>query len=315
MRTRRAKPASRVAGAAFAAGVALSVLLAGGARASKVYRWTDAAGQVQYGDRVDPQVPERRVAVSRVRAEPSAIARLRLEPGDDAQLAWVDNLLAGPIEVMLHADAGAATASDPSLPARATIPAQSAALVARIAAGNPKLRVEAVPGTPNARPRDVEYGYPLQTAALRIQQAWGGGFSHADAENRHAVDFAVAVGTPVLAARDGVVMQSEGGFEDADPDEDDVGLDARANFVRILHDDGTMALYAHLQPDGVLARVGQRVRRGQVIGLSGNTGRSTAPHLHFVVQANRGMRLESVPFRMFGPGGILRFAPAQPGGD
>jgi len=293
----------------------LALALAGVAQASKVYRWVDAAGHVRYGDRAEAQAAGQPVAVSRTRAEPSAIARLRIEAAGDARQAWIDNLLAGPIEVLLHADPGAAAASDPPLPARATVPAQSRTLVARILLGNPVLRVTAVPGTPNARPRDVEYGYPLQTTALRIQQAWGGGFSHADAENRHAVDFATAVGTPVLAARDGVVMQSEGAFEDADPDEDADGLDARANFVRILHDDGSMALYAHLQPDGVLARIGQQVRRGQVIGLSGNTGRSTAPHLHFVVQANRGLRLESVPFRMFGPGGILRFAAAQPGGD
>ena len=170
--------------------------------------------------------------------------------------------------------------------------------------------MSAVPGTPNARPRDEEYGWPLRTPTLRIQQAWGGQFSHADDENRHAVDFAVPVGTAVLAARDGVVMQSEAGFGDAEPGEEAEDLASRANFIRILHDDGTMALYAHLQRAGVLVRPGQRVRRGEAIGLSGNTGRSTAPHLHFVVQANRGMRLQSVPFRMFGPHGILRFAEA-----
>ena len=81
----------------------------------------------------------------------------------------------------------------------------------------------------------------------------------------------------------------------------------RANFIRILHDDGSMAVYAHLQPEGVQVHTGQRVRQGQRIGLSGNTGFSTAPHLHFVLQVNRGMRLESIPFRMFGPLGELRF--------
>ena len=71
-------------------------------------------------------------------------------------------------------------------------------------------------------------------------------------------------------------------------------------------------LYAHLDANGVFVRPGQRVRRGQRLGLSGNTGFSTGPHLHFVIQANRGMRLESLPFRMFGPGGVLRFHDPTP---
>ena len=72
-----------------------------------------------------------------------------------------------------------------------------------------------------------------------------------------------------------------------------------------------MAVYAHLQPGGVLVRTGQRVRRGQPIGLSGNTGFSSGPHLHFVVQVNRGMRLESIPFRMFGRRGSCDSASQQ----
>lgn len=292
---------------------ALALAMAAAAQASTVYRWTDAQGRVHYADRVDGTPRAGAVERLALPAEAAAVARLRVEPDADGALAWVDNLLAGPIEVMLHAEGEAAVASDPPLPARGTVQPRSATLLARIARGNPRLRVVAVPGSPNARPRDVEYAWPLASAPLRIQQAWGGGYSHHDAENRHAVDFAAPVGTPVVAARDGVVMQAEARFDEAGADEDEAALLARANFIRVLHDDGTMALYAHLQTGGVLVRTGQHVRRGQTIGRSGNTGLSTAPHLHFVVHANRGMHLESVPFRMFGPQGILRFE-ATPGG-
>ena len=80
----------------------------------------------------------------------------------------------------------------------------------------------------------------------------------------------------------------------------------RANFIRVLHADGSMALYAHLKPETARVGPGARVRAGQVIGEVGSTGFSTGPHLHFVVQLNRGMRIESVPFRMSGPDGPLR---------
>jgi murein DD-endopeptidase MepM/ murein hydrolase activator NlpD len=293
---------------------AVLLLVATGAawpvQAGKVYRWTDAQGVVHYGDRAgDAIVPGREVAVVPVRVEPRAMARLRVVAQDGRNLAWADNLIDGPIEVLLRAEPGAPVTGAPALPARATVPAGGAVVVSHVAAQGMRgsgwrLNLEAIPGDPSARPRDVEYGYPLQSRALRIEQGWGGPYSHTDAENRHAIDLATPVGTPVLAARDGMVMQLEADFDETGQD---AGADtARANFIRILHDDGTMAVYAHLQAGGVLVRSGQRVRHGDRIGWSGNTGYSGGPHLHFVVQANRGMRLQSIPFKMFGPQGILR---------
>jgi len=238
--------------------------------------------------------------------------RLRIEGEAGGYLAWADNTLAGPVEVMLHSDRGD-VAGVPALPARATVPAHASVLVARVRRdpgardGGLGLRLESVPGSVNARPLDHEYLFPLDGLAPHVEQAWGGGYSHADAENRYAVDFAAPPGTTVLAAREGVVMQVE---MDATP-----ARHGAANLVRILHDDGSMAVYAHLQPGGALVRRGQRVRRGQPIAVSGNSGASTGPHLHFAVQANRGMHLASLPFRMWSRGGILRFSEPAPDGD
>ena len=235
--------------------------------------------------------------------EPDAIARLRIEPADGEYLAWADNTLAGPIEVMLRATAGSPLPSDPPLPARASVPAASSVLLARLRttsgrSANFPLSLSGVPGSSNARPRDIEYQSPLRQADTRIDQGFEGSFSHVDAENRYALDFAVEPGTPVSAARAGTVMQVEDGFRASGLAYG--GYAKRANIIRILHDDGTMALYAHLAHGGALVRQGQQVQAGQQIGLSGNTGYSTAPHLHFVVQVNRGMHLVSIPFRMRG---------------
>ncbi|NUS38047.1 MAG: M23 family metallopeptidase [Lysobacter sp.] len=280
--------------------------------AARVYRWTDHAGVVHYGDRAPDagKVQARDLRVIPVRAEPGAVVRLRVEgDGSGNYAAWADNTLAGPLEVMLRFSRARNVAGDPALPADAVIPARGSVRVARIGALDPdragefELQLDAMPGDPTAQPRDVVYQLPLRQRASHIDQGYGGRFSHTDPQNRYAVDFAADLGTPVLAARDGVVMQVESDFDKAGLNLEKYG--GRANFVRILHDDGTMGLYAHLQEGGVLVQLGQRVRAGQQIGLSGNTGFTTGPHLHFAVQVNRGMRLQSIPFRMAGTVGMV----------
>jgi murein DD-endopeptidase MepM/ murein hydrolase activator NlpD len=284
-------------------------------RAAKVYRWVDSHGVVHYGDRAPAANAvvggSTGVKVIPVRAEPGAMVALRLEHDGGDYLAFADNRLAGPVQVRLSFSRSDNVTGAPALPARATVDARGSALVARIGASDPsrpggfELRLEAVPGSPSARPRDFEYAYPLGGGGVRVAQGFGGAWSHRDEQNHYAVDFVAPIGTPVFAARDGTVMQVESDFDKAGLNAEKYG--GRANYVRIVHDDGTMALYAHLREGGVLVRVGQRVAKGQEIGLSGNTGFTSGPHLHFAVQVNRDMRLVSIPFRMFGPQGILRF--------
>src|SRR5690606_13011128 len=98
-------------------------------------------------------------------AAPADDVRLRIEGDAGSYLAWADNTLAGPVEVMLHSNREGVR-GEPALPARATVPAHSSVLVARVhparsTGGLGGLRLETVPGSVNARPRDYEYLFPL----------------------------------------------------------------------------------------------------------------------------------------------------------
>ena len=127
-----------------------------------------------------------------------------------------------------------------------------------------------------------------------IIQGYGAKLSHHGAE-RYTLDFGMPVGTPVHAARDGVVVLVE--------DTHDVGCAREecgrfANFVVVLHSDGTTGEYFHLERGSVRVRPGERVARGQWLALSGNTGFSTAPHLHFgVYRTGRDRTTESLAVR------------------
>ncbi len=304
---------ARAVPAAWLIGVALMLLCTADADAARLYRWKDRYGVTQYGDQPPEadELPTGDVNVIRFRNPPGALVRLRLESRGGRYQAWADNLLHGPVQVTLRFKRNHNVSGSPALPAQATVPARSSVLVATITMTDPirggdfELLLDGLPGTPAANPADYDYRLPFDYARVRVDQGPGGSFSHNDAQNRYAVDFALAEGTPIVAVREGVVMQVESDFDKAGLNREKYG--GRANFIRILHDDGSMAVYAHLRPEGVQVRTGQRVRLGQRIGLSGNTGFSTAPHLHFVLQVNRGMRLESIPFRMFGPLGELKF--------
>jgi len=125
------------------------------------------------------------------------------------------------------------------------------------------------------------YRLPFAPGTRRFcLQAADGPFSHRD-KLRNAYDFAMSVGTPVHAARAGRVVAVK---EDSDRGGSSRSYSDDGNYVKVLHDDGTRAVYLHLVKDGAEVTVGQTVRQGQRIARSGNTGWSALPHLHVHVE-------------------------------
>ncbi|QLH23279.1 M23 family metallopeptidase [Streptomyces sp. Rer75] len=106
--------------------------------------------------------------------------------------------------------------------------------------------------------------------------------------NHSGQDFVVPTGTPVRAVHTGVVVK-------AGPNGAGDGS-AYGNAIVIKHDNGTYSQSAHLSRIDV--RIGQSVTTGQQIGLSGSTGNSTGPHLHFEIRTtpNYGSAVEPLPF-------------------
>jgi len=135
-----------------------------------------------------------------------------------------------------------------------------------------------------------------------LLQGYGSRFSHTGPEE-YTIDFDMPEGTPVHAARAGTVVRTRFHNDRAcwDP-----ACGRYANFIVILHNDGTTGEYYHLQRDGVLVSPGEAVVPGQHIGYSGNTGRSTMPHLHFgVYRAAAWGKTRSVPVRFSTRGGVV----------
>lgn len=110
-------------------------------------------------------------------------------------------------------------------------------------------------------------------AAMPAAGSLTSGFGQRWGSLHGGADIANAIGTPILAASEGTVI-------DAGP------AQGFGNWVRIMSDEGTMTVYGHMKE--VLVSTGQRVQAGQTIALMGNRGFSTGSHLHFEVWTNGG---------------------------
>lgn len=134
----------------------------------------------------------------------------------------------------------------------------------------------------------------------KVIQGYYEKFSH---EGRAAIDFAMPEGTPVYAMRSGQIFDMKlNGNKGCEED----GCEIYSNYIKVVHYDGTVAVYSNLLPNGSTKRIGDFVNVGQRIARSGFTGKSKEPNLQVEIQVlSRDLSgYVSKPFEcVIGPGG------------
>lgn len=139
---------------------------------------------------------------------------------------------------------------------------------------------------------DEEFAYSFPYAhgkKHKLAQGYLGKLTH---QNSYSLDFNMNVGDTVHATRSGKVVEIVMNYDKGGPDPK---LEPYANKVVIMHDDGTFGHYVHLRKNGSLVKRDEIVAQGQAIALSGNTGYSHGPHLHFMVVQPTRMNQKTIP--------------------
>jgi murein DD-endopeptidase MepM/ murein hydrolase activator NlpD len=148
------------------------------------------------------------------------------------------------------------------------------------------------------------YYLPLQCGkSAKIAQGNFGSFSH-QGKSVYAYDFSIPLNTPMVAMADGVVKYLYAKTGPGDPCYSGGGSSCYpyANYVVLKHGDGKLTTYKHLNK--VQVTLGQSVKRGAVIGLSGSTGYSTGPHAHVMRMDDCGQySCQSIPLKFVDVGG------------
>ncbi|MFW5442870.1 MAG: peptidoglycan DD-metalloendopeptidase family protein [Methylococcaceae bacterium] len=275
--------------------------------AKKLYKYKDEQGIWHFSD----QPPKTNLPVETRQLKATEKRFIWLEKTGDKHKPeyYAINNYHGPVEIEVNIKKKYNVFSNPELPNRFILePGQSETLfqmagINEFQTWSYSLEYSHTIGSPLAiHDEHAIYLPPIaKHARFPISQAFAGKFSHTGLQNRYAVDIVMPINTAVHAARSGVVMDLNNDYYEGGTEQ---YYKSRANNIRILHDDGSMAIYAHLVLERAQVYPGLRVSAGQLIAYSGNTGFSSGPHLHFVVQVNKGMELVSVPFKFTGPNQI-----------
>ena len=292
---------------AAAVTIAVMMVLAGTVLAQTMYKYRGDDGEWIFTDRKPPEETQ-----TETRALSASFVRPTFDVAHQvigqAVEFTADNRFHAPIEVnLVIREIAGIDYPHPDNPLRWVVPPRSQLTLLSLplaqSAEAPFIdyMFQYLPGDPSARhSADVAYLAPFSAGAnYPITQAYPDSITHTTRDSMHAVDLAMPIGTDILAARGGIVFDvAANNFQG--------GLDAekngkQANIVRILHDDGTFSVYAHLNWNSIRVKPGDRVRAGEYIADSGNTGFSSGPHLHFAVQRNVGMQIETVPVTFRGP--------------
>ena len=282
--------------------------------ARKLYKYQDAQGRWHYTDRRPDHVQKVETSQLRIGQQKDKVAVIRRGVESEPTF-FIINEYRGPIEIELALARSRNIVSSPALPRRFIVPGASeirAASFRPSSKGHWEYQTSYIYmlGDPRAQ-HNPPQPYRIPFAAGRtfpVSQGFRGQYSHTSLQSEFAVDIGMPEGTEIHAARGGVVMDVANDFFSGGTDKDKFGN--RANLIRILHDDDTMAVYGHLRLESARVVAGARVKRGQIIAESGNTGYSSGPHLHFVIQKNTGLKMISVPFEFADVNG-RGFTPTQ----
>lgn len=266
--------------------------------ASTIYKYTDTNGVVTYTDKEVKGAQKFVFSDAMVETFSKQVyITTKKHPGGETLV--VHNDLYAPVEIELSIESARHMTGIPEKPLRWVLQPRERIRLLTLAptgTGTPSYRytLRHALGDPRAKHARVDYPLPWKGGPFRTTQGPGGRYSHSGPKGRYAIDIAMPQGTPILAARPGVVVKIEN-------NQNGRGTHPSGNFVRVLHDDGTMSVYLHLKHRSVVVSEGQRVRTGSLLAQSGNTGNSTGPHLHFVVQKNVGLDTISIPFAFTQP--------------
>ena len=220
---------------------------------------------------------------------------------DDSYSVFADNGLIIPCYIRVEFNSLQNLASNVELPLETILPAQAQRVeLLRLTPAKGKathfayswlqIRGDPINTIPDS---DYPYLFPYEHGKkFKIVQGFNGKFTHFG-QNQYAVDFNLPEGTPVYAARDGLVVDTKA---DSNVNGTAPEYNQYNNYIWIYHSDGTFGNYVHLKQNGVVVSVGDQVKAGQLIGYSGNTGLSSGPHLHFDVRVpTRKGEMQSIP--------------------